>query len=47
MHFRRAIERYDEQRQLQYELDDFPDLHAVSLPPVSPSISRKNARPVR
>ncbi|GAB3379397.1 PA3496 family putative envelope integrity protein [Azotobacter armeniacus] len=47
MHFRRAIERYDEQRRLQHELDDYPDLLAISLRPVSPPVFRQNARPAR
>ncbi|MFC0666731.1 PA3496 family putative envelope integrity protein [Azotobacter chroococcum] len=47
MHFRRAIERYDEQRQLQHELDDYPELLAVSLLSVPPAVLRRNARPAR
>jgi hypothetical protein len=30
MHFRRAIEAYSEQRQLQQELDAYPDLIALN-----------------
>jgi len=47
MRFRRAIERYDEQRQLQHELDDYPDLLAITPLPPSPSISRQSVRPAR
>ncbi|MFB8830624.1 PA3496 family putative envelope integrity protein [Azotobacter sp. CWF10] len=47
MHFRRAIERYDEQRQLQHELDDYPDLRMVNLSPASSAIFRQSARPAR
>jgi len=35
MHFRRAIESYDEQRQLHAQLMEFPDLLLVS--PLLPS----------
>lgn len=35
MHFRRAIESYDEQRQLHAQLMEFPDLMVVS--PLLPS----------
>lgn len=47
MRFRRAIELYDEQRRLQYELDDYPDLMIISSLPAASAISRQNARPVR
>jgi len=45
MHFRRAIERYDEQRRLQCELDDYPDLLALTPLSHAPAASRQNARP--
>lgn len=36
MHFRRAIESYDEQRQLHAQLMEFPDL-MIASPLLSPS----------
>lgn len=47
MRFRRAIERYDEQRRLQHELDDYPDLLTLSSLPIVPAVSRQSARPAR
>lgn len=45
MRFRRAIETYAEQRQLQHELGEFPDLALIS--PSMDARHRQSAAPVR
>ncbi|MBU3059608.1 PA3496 family putative envelope integrity protein [Pseudomonas indica] len=45
MRFRRAIETYAEQRQLQQELSDYPELIAVNYLLSSQAVSRRSARP--
>lgn len=47
MRFRRAIERYDEQRQLQYELDDYPDMIVASSLQMTPGVARQSVRQAR
>ena len=45
MHFRRAIETYAEQRRLQDELGEFPDLAMIS--PLMDGRHRQSAAPAR
>ncbi|WP_407294316.1 PA3496 family putative envelope integrity protein [Stutzerimonas zhaodongensis] len=47
MHFRRAIESYDEQRQLHAQLMEFPDLLMVSPLLDGQAEHRQNAQPAR
>ena len=47
MHFRRAIESYDEQRQLHAQLMEFPDLMVVSPLLERATQPRQNASPMR
>lgn len=47
MHFRRAIESYDEQRQLHAQLMEFPDLLMVSPMLEGLPASRQSAQPGR
>lgn len=44
MFFRRAIEQHDEQRRLQAQLMEFPDLHALTR---DAAAYRRNASPAR
>ncbi|MCQ4289302.1 hypothetical protein NA647_17925 [Pseudomonas stutzeri] len=47
MYFRRAIESYDEQRQLHAQLMEFPDLLMVSPLLEAGAEHRQNASPMR
>ncbi|HSX90951.1 MAG TPA: transcriptional regulator [Pseudomonas sp.] len=45
MEYRRAIENYAEQRQLQEQLSDYPELIAVNYLVATQALRRQNARP--
>ncbi|MET1076932.1 MAG: transcriptional regulator [Pseudomonas sp.] len=45
MEFRRAIEDLAEQRRLEHELLDFPDLVAVRYLKATQAVGRRSARP--
>jgi hypothetical protein len=47
MEYRRAIEAHAEQRQLQQQLDDYPELFAVSYLADKQTLARRNAQPSR
>lgn len=47
MEYRRAIESYAEQRQLQQQLADYPELIAVNYLAGKRAPARQNARPGR
>lgn len=47
MEYRRAIESYAEQRQLQHELVDYPELVAVNYLAGKQALGRQSARPGR
>ncbi|MEK8082089.1 PA3496 family putative envelope integrity protein [Pseudomonas sp. XK-1] len=47
MEYRRAIESYAEQRQLQQQLSDFPELIAANYLTTAQAVGRRNAQPGR
>jgi hypothetical protein len=47
MAYRRAIESYAEQRQLQEQLSDYPELIAANYLATSRALGRQSARPGR
>jgi hypothetical protein len=47
MEFRRAIEYYAEQRLLQQELADYPELIAANYLATTQAVTRQSAQPVR
>ncbi|MBK5538039.1 hypothetical protein JFV28_14020 [Pseudomonas sp. TH05] len=47
MEFRRAIEHRCELRQLQQEINDYPELEAINYWQAAPTTSRRNAQPAR
>jgi len=47
MEFRRAIEHRCELRQLQHEINDYPELEALNYWQAAPTASRRNAQPAR
>jgi hypothetical protein len=47
MEYRRAIENYAEQRQLQQQLADFPELIAANYLTAAQVLGRQNAQPGR
>lgn len=47
MEYRRAIESYAEQRQLQQQLADYPELIAVNYLAGKQALARQNAQPGR
>jgi hypothetical protein len=47
MEYRRAIEAHAEQRRLQQQLDDYPELLAVSYLADKQALARRNAQPGR
>ncbi|MCK9797188.1 hypothetical protein M1B34_05380 [Pseudomonas sp. MAFF 302030] len=47
MEFRRAIEHRCELRQLQQEINDYPELEAINYWQAAPAASRRNAQPTR
>jgi hypothetical protein len=47
MEYRRAIEAHTEQRQLQYELSDYPELIAASYLAAQQASGRRSAQPGR
>lgn len=47
MAYRRAIESYAEQRQLQEQLSDYPELIAANYLAASQALGRQGARPGR
>ncbi|SDH39106.1 hypothetical protein SAMN05216603_108229 [Pseudomonas benzenivorans] len=47
MAYRRAIESYAEQRQLQEQLSDYPELIAANYLAASRALGRQSARPGR
>ena len=47
MEYRRAIEHRCELRQLQQEINDYPELEAINYWQAAPATSRRNAQPAR
>ncbi|WP_339463383.1 PA3496 family putative envelope integrity protein [Pseudomonas sp. EA_105y_Pfl2_R69] len=47
MEYRRAIESYAEQRQLQQQLADFPELIAANYLTAAQALGRRSAQPGR
>ncbi|MBS7662657.1 transcriptional regulator [Pseudomonas lalucatii] len=47
MEYRRAIESYAEQRLLQQQLSDYPELIAANYLAAAHSLGRRSARPAR
>ena len=47
MEYRRAIENYAEQRHLQQQLTDYPELIAANYLAASQALGRQSARPAR
>jgi len=45
MEYRRAIENYAEQRQLQHELADYPELIAANYLAATQALGRRSAAP--